>query len=322
MKLEKHISNLLYRYDCVIVPDFGGFLTQKYSSQFNPISYEFFPPKKELRFNSNLKDHDGLLVNYISQVENKSFEEVFTLVQNKVKKWSSKLVEEKKLSLNNIGDFILNEEGNLVFSPFEEINYAKDSFGFAPIKAHYILREEELNKRYFSWKKVSKIVAGLALLASVGTLGYTQKDQVKYQMANMFSPMVFEETRNFSSFVSHNPALYPQPHIMKRVAAENLVKLEISGNIEEPVKEVKEKKVVDKKVGKYQLIGGAFKNANNAKKKLKQLRAQGYKNARILGSLSGMTIVSYDTYHNQQKAQRAANRLKAQGKEIWVRIKK
>ncbi|MDA9349687.1 hypothetical protein N9R21_07960, partial [Polaribacter sp.] len=29
MTVEKYINELLYRYDCVIVPNFGGFITNK-----------------------------------------------------------------------------------------------------------------------------------------------------------------------------------------------------------------------------------------------------------------------------------------------------
>ncbi|MFV0530549.1 MAG: SPOR domain-containing protein [Flavobacteriales bacterium] len=319
MDIEKHISNLLYRYDCVIIPEFGGFLTQKTSARYNSVSHEFFPPTKELRFNSSLKNHDGLLINYISQVENKTFDDVFNIIQTQVKKWKSELIEDKELTLKNIGTFVLNKEGNLLFSPFEKINYAKDSFGLTPVKIHYILTEE---KQRTTSKKVSKIVAGFALLALVGALGYTQKDNVKYQMANVFSPTtVLEDSRDLSSFISHAPALYPQPFVMKPITNEDLEKNTDERN-PETIKGEYEEKVYVKQIGKYQLISGAFKNANNAKKKWRQLKAEGFQNAQILGVLSGMTIVSYDTYHNQEKARKEANNLKSQGKEVWLRVKK
>ena len=33
MQLETYISDLLYRYDCVTVPEFGAFLTQRKSAE-------------------------------------------------------------------------------------------------------------------------------------------------------------------------------------------------------------------------------------------------------------------------------------------------
>lgn len=327
MNLEKHISNLLYRYDCVIIPDFGGFLTQKTSAQFNPVSYEFLPPTKELRFNSSLKNNDGLLINYIRQVENSSFDEVSNLIQNVVKKWKADLVEGKKLTLKNIGFFELNNEGGLVFSPSEEVNYAKDAFGLTSVKAHYILREEEKinTKAPFSLRKVSMVAAGVALLAFVGTIGYTQKEEVKYQMANILNPTSIKEVRDISHFASHDPALYPQPYIMEPITREEIATVvmpkEDKTVVELPTKKAETKKRVVNEVGRYQLIGGAFKSRVNAEKRLKQLKSEGYKNAQILGVLSGMTIVSYNTYHNPQEAQKMVDHLKAQGKEVWLRTK-
>lgn len=323
MKLEKHISQLLYRYDCVIVPDFGGFLTQRNSALFNPVSYEFTPPFKELRFNANLKNNDGLLIHYISQVENESFENVSNAIHNTLKKWKTTLAEGEKLTLDSIGIFCLNEEGNLIFTPFEEVNYAKDTFGLAPVKAHYILREENQERTYFTWRKASIVAAGIALIGLIATIGYTNKNQVKYQMANMITPSVLEDTRDFSRFISHNPSLFPQPYQI-----EDSKEFEVNQNVFTEVRsEIKEepkiKKIAKKKqqVGRYQLIGGAFKSMENAQKRLTELQNQGFKNAQILGNLSGMTIVSYETYTNHAEAQKQANQLKNQGKEVWLRIK-
>lgn len=336
MNLEKHISNLLYLYDCIIIPDFGGLLTQKTSAQFNSKTCEFLPPTKKLRFNSSLKNNDGLLINYISQVENNSFSEVSNLVQNSIKKWKAVLVAGKKLTLKNIGVFHLNKEGSLVFEPLKEINYAKDSFGLIPIKAPYILREEKVHTKtsFFPVKKALMAVAGVLLLAFVGTLGYTQKDQVKYQMATLFDLTSSVEDVAHYSFISHDPALYPQPHVMEPITNKELESVKIKDVQKKVVKQpaIKKKKketkvikkpvVAKKSVGKYQLIGGAFKNKINAHKRLKELKAKGYHNAQILGVLSGMTIVSYNTYHSQQEAQKEVNRLKNQGKQVWLRTKK
>jgi hypothetical protein len=58
MQLETYISDLLYRYDCVTIPGFGAFLTQRVSAKIHESTHTFYPPKK-----------DGLLANYIAEVE-------------------------------------------------------------------------------------------------------------------------------------------------------------------------------------------------------------------------------------------------------------
>ena len=63
MQLETYISDLLYRYECVIIPEFGAFLTQPVSAKVDISSNTFYPPKKVLSFNEQLKNNDGLLAN-------------------------------------------------------------------------------------------------------------------------------------------------------------------------------------------------------------------------------------------------------------------
>jgi len=66
MAIANYIKDLLYRYDCVIVPHFGGFVTNKTSAQIGEDSLTFYPPTKQVGFNVNLNHNDGLLANYIA----------------------------------------------------------------------------------------------------------------------------------------------------------------------------------------------------------------------------------------------------------------
>ena len=79
MTLATYINDLLYRYDCVIVPDFGGFVTNRIGAKVNNYTHTFTPPKKQITFNKLLKHNDGLLANYIASAENISFERLLQL---------------------------------------------------------------------------------------------------------------------------------------------------------------------------------------------------------------------------------------------------
>ena len=74
MQLETYISDLLYRYDCVTVPEFGAFLTQRKSAEVHETTNAFYPPKKMLSFNEQIQNNDGLLAKYIADVEKIPFE--------------------------------------------------------------------------------------------------------------------------------------------------------------------------------------------------------------------------------------------------------
>ena len=60
-ELIKHIEILLLNHDCVIIPGFGGFTTQHVDSCYDESDQTFFPPKRTIGFNSQLKMNDSLL---------------------------------------------------------------------------------------------------------------------------------------------------------------------------------------------------------------------------------------------------------------------
>jgi len=61
MQLATYIKDLLYRYECVIIPGFGAFLTQYQSATINSANNSIFPPGKQVSFNRQLQTNDGLL---------------------------------------------------------------------------------------------------------------------------------------------------------------------------------------------------------------------------------------------------------------------
>ena len=67
--VEDHIKELLFRHDCVIIPNFGGLVSNPVSSKINTVSGTIFPPSKLIVFNKNLSINDGLLINHISKKE-------------------------------------------------------------------------------------------------------------------------------------------------------------------------------------------------------------------------------------------------------------
>ena len=204
MKIEKYISGLLYRYQCVSIPGFGAFLSEWQSAQIAEGHYSFVPPRKVISFNSNIKTNDGLLANHIALQEKISYETALSKIQTQVIFWLEKLQNKEVLTLENIGEVFSNSENNFVFKPNTSVNYLMDSFGLSgfnspeifrenqtqnsaetisipqPVVATEILEEEVLeeetpvitlvqNKPNTNWLKYA---AAIALFSSVGTYGY------------------------------------------------------------------------------------------------------------------------------------------------------
>tara|TARA_B100000674_G_scaffold480708_1_gene480604 strand:- start:482 stop:1405 length:924 start_codon:yes stop_codon:yes gene_type:complete len=142
--LEYYISELLYLEDCIIVPDFGGFIVNDSSATINKKSGEITPPSKTILFNSQLFNNDGLLVNHIAKEENISHKECLAYVLTISKKLKSKLFETKILRIKQVGLFTIGSENNILFTQEKRYNYNLNSFGMCSINSNTIDKKERI----------------------------------------------------------------------------------------------------------------------------------------------------------------------------------
>lgn len=288
MILANYINDLLYRYDCVIVPDFGGFVTNKIGAKVNNFTHTFYPPTKQISFNNHLKHNDGLLANYIASVENITFEKASNVISLSVTKWQNQL-QTKAIEIKNIGRLSLNDEKKIIFEPNNNVNYLTESFGLSIVESPAIKKykenvkplipvvKEENKKGIPSFIKYAATAAILLTLSFAGYNGYKQNQQ-KEILANQEKAL--EKKIQTATFVISNPL----PTINLNVAKE----------ISKP----------------YHIIAGAFRLPSNAEKKVKQLNKKGYK-AIILGKNNrGLTLVAYDSFSNIETAQKELKAIK------------
>ena len=89
--VEHYISELLFLHDCVILPNFGGFVGNPQSAKLNKTTGVLSPPSKQILFNTNLKTNDGLLITHISNQEGITQEQAKNEVGNYATKIADKL---------------------------------------------------------------------------------------------------------------------------------------------------------------------------------------------------------------------------------------
>lgn len=308
MTLAKYISDLLYRYECVIIPNFGGFVTNEISAKVNHFTHTFYAPSKQLTFNSHLKNNDGLLANYIATAKNISYAEAIKSVEKEVESWKLLLIKEE-LELENIGSFTINKEGTLIFEPNNVVNYLTTSFGLSSYVSPAVKRityKENLkqletiapillskeNKR--KTPVFIKYAAAAAIMFALGTVGW--KEYQKFEYNNLVAQSVqqqqkVEKTIQEATFVISNPL----PTITLNVTKETF---------------------------NYHIIAGAFREPVNAEKKLQQLLQKGYK-AKILGvNKWNLTQVAYESFNSRNVAINRLNTIKkSDSKEAWLLVK-
>ncbi|WP_299883788.1 SPOR domain-containing protein [uncultured Lacinutrix sp.] len=310
MQLEQYISDLLYRYECVTVPNFGAFLSQRVSATVHESTNAFYPPKKSLTFNEQIQTNDGILVRYIADVEKIPFEAASNKIEKRVKSLKSNLTEGETLIFENIGELKLNNEHKIEFNPSYHLNYLTDAFGLAQFTSPAVSREvykEEV-------EAIEKIVpiavtpekrnarpylkyAAIALIAlTIGGLGgskyYLNDVEAHNQIAQEEANAQLDSKVQEATFIISNPL----PAITLNVT---------------------------KNTGNYHVVAGAFRVEENSDKKVEQLQAQGYKARKIGTNRFGLHQVAYDSYTNRSEALQALNTVRQNGnRDAWLLVKK
>lgn len=140
MKIAKHVGDLLYDYECVVIPGLGGFLTQEKPSSINPVTHQFRPPYKQISFNAFLKTNDGLLINYVARQEGLDYKAAKEHVDHFVLQCDRALNEGKKINFHNVGFLYQNDNKQIVFSQDTGINYNSEAFGLGSFVSPAIAR--------------------------------------------------------------------------------------------------------------------------------------------------------------------------------------
>lgn len=130
MDITSFIRELLFSHDCVIIPGFGGFIGNYVPAGIDRITGTFNPPAKQISFNCNLVHNDGLLVGLISERKKVSYRDARSIVDDFAGDLRRKLDRGEKSDFVNIGTFVKDYEGNIIFEPDGSVNYNPDSFGF------------------------------------------------------------------------------------------------------------------------------------------------------------------------------------------------
>jgi len=128
------ISRLLIRHNCVIVPDFGGFVARTKVSEIDEIRGIITPPKKAILFNQQLTVSDGLLISEYALTNSITFTESQSKIESIVQLWKSELNQGKTISISKVGELSLNEQGNLCFEQDRFFNLLLNSFGLGAVK--------------------------------------------------------------------------------------------------------------------------------------------------------------------------------------------
>lgn len=129
------VKELLHKHDCVIMPNFGGFVCNPENARIDQVSQIITPPARRVMFNQNLKTNDGLLAQFVAQNFGITYSEALKVIDDVITDFKNKLEQTKQIDIDTFGTFRLNAEANYVFLPNKHNTYLYTSFGLLPIQA-------------------------------------------------------------------------------------------------------------------------------------------------------------------------------------------
>lgn len=309
MQLETYISDLLYRYECVTIPEFGAFLTQPVSATIDNTTNTFYPPKKKLSFNEQIHKNDGLLAHYIADVEKIPFEIANKKISKRVKILKSYLTQGETLTFKNIGEITFNSEGKILFEPSYHLNYLTDAFGLSQFISPSVTREvykekvqniekvipitvtteKRKSKPYLKYAAVA--VIALTLGGLVASNFYVNQIEQHNQLAQEEATQQLDTKIQQATF-----SLNPLPAITLNVT---------------------------KHTGNYHIVAGAFRVEENCDKKILQLKGDGFSPRKIGVNRYGLHEVVYASYEDRLEALKALRTIKkTHNKDAWLLVKK
>ena len=312
MQIEKHISDLLYRYQCVTVPGFGAFLTETVSAHVTGSASSFFPPKKVVSFNANVKNNDGLLANHVALQEKMSYELAVIKIGDVVNEWTYLLQNRNRVVLKNIGEISVNNEMNWVFEPANTVNYLTDSFGLSSFVSPEITREV-----------LKQEVEALEEKAPIIFTPERKRDYSYLKYAAVFVVMLGAGGFGYKTY-------YDQQIETKTLAVQKNVQEKVQQQIQQatfvisaPVEavELSVAAPVEEKMP-YHLVAGAYRSEENANKAITELKAAGFENAKMLSmNKHNLYPVVYGSFKNLNEAQiERKNIQKSHNAEAWLLI--
>ncbi len=325
MKIEKYISELLYRYQCVGVPGFGAFLCEWQSAQVIVAQNSFVPPKKVISFNSHIKNNDGLLANHIALQEKISYENAVSKIQTQVVFWLEKLENKESLVLENIGEIFSNSEHNFVFKPNTAINYLTDSFGLAGFNSPEIARENQIQTEI-----VSEVAPQIETPVSVNTTEEAEtpviplngKNRTKNWMKYAAAVAIFASAGTYGYKMYFDYTIEQQTSIVEKTVQEKInQKLqEATFVIPNPINAV-DLTLEASHTEKYHVVAGAFRSKQNAIKAMNDLISKGFEAHLLTENKYGLIPVAFGSFSNLTEAQNLKIQIKAKDSvDAWLLI--
>ena len=144
--------------ECVVVPEFGAFITQTQSASLNYITNRFTPPHKEIVFNSNITADDDAFTRKYAETKNISLEAASKEIHDFAMQTLARVEAGDKVEMKGLG-ILSSVNGQIIFKAEDTNDLLDEAFGLKSFTAqpilrlHYEKREEQKEEKKSSEKE-------------------------------------------------------------------------------------------------------------------------------------------------------------------------
>ena len=346
IELQRHIEILLLDNDCVIVPDFGGFVAHQVASRYDQDDHMIIPPMRTLGFNPQLRINDSLLVQSYINALDISYPEALRRIEREVEEMKQVLSEEGFYTMEDIGTLRVNSDGNIEFEPCEAGILSPEYYGLCacefptlkeartarlagnvtqlpieteqpkdPTLLEFIDSEEEKEERAIqiklSWIRNAVAVAAAVVAFFLMATPIANSDLGTTTMSNLQGNLL---TKLMPKDTNMAPA---QPIVEQQKVTVDSVKPAITENSEKAEKPVATQDV--QLAPAYCIVLASQVKLSNAENYVEQLKARGMKDAEVYIH-NHIVRVIYGSYESESEAYRHLNKLNKHDEfaEAWV----
>ena len=353
--LSKHIEILLLDNDCVVVPDFGGFVAHWIPASYDETDRTFLPPMRTLGFNSHLRMNDSLLAQSYVEAYDISYPEALRLIEKDVEDLRQQLENEGTYALNGLGTLTLNMDGTYEFEPFKSGLLSPEIYGLsglnfkrlhdesmqevAPVNAvepqspemastallDFMPEEEDDSKAVnikMSWIRNAVAIAAAVVAFFLYATPVVNSDLGSQSMSQLQGNILYKMIPQDTNATPAQPVTAKAEKPVKAPAA-------TAATVEQPAvkhQEAPQAAVADKPATSaptYYVVVASQVKKSNAEEFVERLHKQGYTEAEVL-IYNDVVRVVCGSFPTEADAYRQLNKLNSKDEfaEAWVFKKK
>lgn len=307
--ITKYISELLFDHECVIIPEFGAFISKETPATIDYVNHRLTPPSKELAFNGQLLSDDGLLVDYVAKRENITRNEASQMVHDFAMRNLAVVEASGTLRLDGMGILSRVTDKDYVFQLDDDLNLLGDAFGLTSFSVQPIYRREtyqHIATKIATEQKAKNTLMTVHDEEQVAKPHRVNRYNYRWFRAAAYSMMIamvlvflgWGADKSNSKIASWNPFFYSSPnefiakHLNAKMDAIEFVNVETLPTIKvsQPfaLKTVDYIQPVDAELLKpvdgdsYYIIGASLKSDKDAQRCVKKFQNQGFDGAMAL----------------------------------------